>query len=202
MENTTPAIAVRASKPTVQHEMNVAVGQIRWYSSNDGSQDLRWTNLLTARAQFVTGQLAKDNLTMEQFVALKSLDRQNQVAKMARAFTEEFFQYTRDNDWMQEAVGEISDWLNIPGMSEWHVKAAIHSLKRKYTDPLIHRSIGTVSYLIIVYLKSDSDIINQVIFLQRGMSCYYLMQVSKVKIQELGVLLPPFDSKPRQFSSP
>lgn len=145
MENTTLFIAPKASKATVQDAMNKSVGEIRWHASSDGSLDIMWINLLAARAQFVTKQLVKDNLTLEQLAALPSLDRRVQVAKMADAFTKDFFQYTRDKDKMQEAIGDKSDWLNIPGMGAWHVKAAIHSLKRKY-----HRSVRIVSYLVIV----------------------------------------------------
>lgn len=62
--------------------------------------------------------------------------------KWASNLTAEFFQYTRDGDWMQEAVGENANWLNIEGMSAWHAQGALHSLQRKYVELCVFETIS------------------------------------------------------------
>jgi hypothetical protein len=40
-----------------------------------------------------------------------------------------FFYYTRDNSWIQDAVGDQGDWIKINGMALWHIVSALFSLE-------------------------------------------------------------------------
>jgi hypothetical protein len=44
-------------------------------------------------------------------------------------FQHDFFQFSRDSSWMQDAVGPNAGWLNIPGIISWHLRAAIETLR-------------------------------------------------------------------------
>lgn len=68
-------------------------------------------------------------MSIEQYKQLKLHEKQDQVQRLCKAFIKDFFQYTRDNGWMQEAVGEDVSWVDIDGISDWHIKAALHSLQ-------------------------------------------------------------------------
>lgn len=118
-------ITTLTSKLDVQHAMNVAIGTTRWYG---GRKDIRWSNFLAARNLFVEHHLQKE-ISISEYRQLKLDEKKEQVHRLSEAFIKEFFQYTRDNSWMQEAVGDNVDWINITGMSDWHIKAALASLQ-------------------------------------------------------------------------
>lgn len=128
-KESTSLISAKAKKDTVQHAMNLAVGTSFWY----GKRDIRWRNLILVRSQFVADQLQKNNLANKDFVAFTSTQKRDEEAQMKRSFTAEFSQYSRDNDWMQEAVGENPAWILVLGMTDWHVMAAFYSLSRGYS---------------------------------------------------------------------
>lgn len=68
-------------------------------------------------------------MTIDKFKELRLHEKQDRIEKLGRVFIAEFYQYTRDNGWMQEALGNDFNWIHMEGMSEWHIKAALHSLK-------------------------------------------------------------------------
>ena len=74
-------------------------------------------------------ELLRRGLSVEQFKHLPGTDRRYRIGLLESAFFESFFQYTRDGGWMEEAVGESEDWIQIEGMSRWHVKWALHALE-------------------------------------------------------------------------
>ncbi|CAG8951023.1 hypothetical protein HYFRA_00006420 [Hymenoscyphus fraxineus] len=104
----------------VQQCMNETVGTTYWTSSLN-----LWKNLLLARNNFIRERLERIGLTAAQFKALPLGPRRSRIARLEFAFSAEFFAYSRDGDWMQEAVGEERSWLDVPGMREWHVRAAL-----------------------------------------------------------------------------
>ncbi|CAG8980100.1 hypothetical protein HYALB_00012566 [Hymenoscyphus albidus] len=109
-------IKQKASKAEVQHTMNVAIGYTRWYG---GRKDLMWINLLAARNKFVEYHIQTE-LSITQYKQLELSEKQDQVQQLCKLFIKEFLQHTRDNSWMQEAVGEDFSWVHIKGMSDWH----------------------------------------------------------------------------------
>lgn len=53
------------------------------------------------------------------------------VAQLEIVFAAEFYKYTRDDNWMQDAVGLNSNWIYVHGMSAWHVRTAIQTVHKK-----------------------------------------------------------------------
>ncbi|RDL38711.1 uncharacterized protein BP5553_03051 [Venustampulla echinocandica] len=119
------SIKPRAPRNTVVDCMNASVGQQYWIG-----QDIRWRNFLAARNTFVRERLQfETGLSPKQFKGLAMVQRRYRIGQLERIFAAGFFQYTRDSDWMQEAVGNSDSWIYIHGMSAWHVKSALHALE-------------------------------------------------------------------------
>ncbi|KAF4634529.1 hypothetical protein G7Y89_g3580 [Cudoniella acicularis] len=87
----------------------------------------------SARNNFVHDQLQREGLSPQQFKRLNMNQRFYRTSQIDQAFAAGFFQYTRDGNWMQEAVGEDNSWIFIHGMSAWHVKSALYALENSGT---------------------------------------------------------------------
>jgi len=124
-------IQPKSSKSVVQECMNISVGKIYWVEQNS-----KWQNLLEARNNFVKERLQRsEGLSVEQFKQLETNQRRYRVGRLESAFTEDFFNYTRDGGWMAEAVGEEDRWIHIEGISRWHVKWALHAIENSNVGP-------------------------------------------------------------------
>ncbi|KAF4630448.1 hypothetical protein G7Y89_g7690 [Cudoniella acicularis] len=117
------SVQMRTSMVTVQEYMNSTLPQKLW----DG-RDNRWRNFLEARKNFVKKQLQQEGLSTKQFIELDLVQKRYRVSQLERVFAAEFFQYSRDESWMQDAVGPTDAWLFIHGMSQWHVKYALQAI--------------------------------------------------------------------------
>lgn len=103
--------------------------------------------LMLIPKQVARNEFARKRLHLEGYATLeyKALPRESKrfvAKKIAAVFVDDkdgFFQYTRDNYWMQDAVGDQDGWIKIEGMATWHVSAALLALEvernRSYTPP-------------------------------------------------------------------
>ena|SRR5690349_15449475 len=83
-----------------------------------------------ARNQFVKDQIRNKNLTVKQLKNLPITDKRYHILQIESAFISSFFAYTRDKGWMENAVGDAKDWIELDGMAAWHVSKAISALEK------------------------------------------------------------------------
>lgn len=57
-------------------------------------------------------------------------EKQILIVRIAGIFHMEFFRYSRDENWMEDAVGDNGAWMDIDGMCSWHVRWAIRAIER------------------------------------------------------------------------
>lgn len=134
----------------VQEYMNSASGTEKWKGITAASWRLLivrlvylssllpWSSLTKiatqrARNEFVKDQLTTIGVTEKELRQLMDIQRYRLVARLEEAFIASFFDYSRDHDWMQDAVGENRDWIMVNGMAAWHIRAALIDLKRGYS---------------------------------------------------------------------
>ena len=67
-------------------------------------------------------------LSPKQFQRLEKVYKLKNLGALERSFGNNFFEFTRDGSWMEDAVGSSAKWLEIPGIVPWHVRAAIETL--------------------------------------------------------------------------
>jgi hypothetical protein len=83
-----------------------------------------------ARKDFIRKRLHDDGYTYKEYKTLPDPKRRYYCDKLKSAFISGFFEYTRDGDWMEEAVGNQDEWIKIEGMAAWHVNGALAALKK------------------------------------------------------------------------
>ncbi|KAF4637150.1 hypothetical protein G7Y89_g935 [Cudoniella acicularis] len=98
-----------------------------------------------ARKGFVKEELQRQGLSPKQFKESDVIQKRYHIAQIERAFAAQFFQYTRDNSWMQDAVGPDSSWIYIHGMSVWHVRFALQSIESDVRDDALIEPTGSTS---------------------------------------------------------
>jgi hypothetical protein len=96
----------------------------------------------TARNAFVLQALLDQKLSPKQFQQLAIVFKREKFINLQEAFRDNFFEFTRDGSWMQKAAGLNRNWLDIPGIIDWHVRAAINTLTYKDTT-------GTFNYSLV-----------------------------------------------------
>lgn len=72
-----------------------------------------------ARNEFLRHALAEMNLSVDEYVSLGQEVKDNRDLQLQAAFKTEFFQFTRDGDWMAAAVGDNREWIALHEMSQW-----------------------------------------------------------------------------------
>jgi hypothetical protein len=98
----------------------------------------------------VENQLSIEKMSLQQFKALDKNVKGYTLSQLEEKFSKEFFKYTRDSHWMQEAAGNNDNWIKIPGMCGWHVRHAIHALE--YSED----TVGTSPIHAVPNLHSSS----------------------------------------------
>ncbi|KAF4637057.1 hypothetical protein G7Y89_g1010 [Cudoniella acicularis] len=124
-----PSVSLRTSIPEVQECMNRSVEMDLWNAKSP-----RWRYLLVIRKQFIKEQLQKEGITPTELKNLDVAQRRYRLLQLEQVFAAEFFQYTRDNGWMEDAVGPNSNWLYIHGMSAWHVRHTVQAIEATLDD--------------------------------------------------------------------
>jgi hypothetical protein len=98
----------------------------------------------TARNTFVYRKLSDKEMSLTQLHQLERYQKKQTLLSLERFFRHNFFQYSRDGGWMQDAFGPNAAWLNIPGIISWHVRAAIETLRYEETHGMLNRHFRAV----------------------------------------------------------
>lgn len=140
-----PISEIKQKSPVweVQEAMNRCVGEIRWGTISN----VRWRNTLKARNNFFKQALAEMKLSIREYRSLDQEIRRNCALQLQAAFERDFFQFTRDANWMALAIGDEKDWIAIPGMSQWmhfHAMSAIDKEPPAALAPSSQEDAGTL----------------------------------------------------------
>ncbi|KAH6684033.1 hypothetical protein B0J14DRAFT_555038 [Halenospora varia] len=120
-----PLIIHKTPKHVVQDHMNHVVGREFWVANGK-----RWAAFLLTRADFVTSVLIREGFTNQSLKRRTPREKQILIVRIAGIFRMEFFRYSRDESWMEDAVGDNDAWMDIDGMCSWHVRWAIRAIER------------------------------------------------------------------------
>jgi hypothetical protein len=93
----------------------------------------------TARNNYILRKLSEKQISPIQFHQLERSYKKNNLIYLERDFRHNFFEYSRGTEWMEDAVGPDTSWLEVSGIISWQVRAAIETLC--YED-----TVGTFTY--------------------------------------------------------
>ncbi|KAF4635372.1 hypothetical protein G7Y89_g2728 [Cudoniella acicularis] len=119
------SILVRAGAKMAEFPRTHAAISCRWASSDPVAHVEQ-----EARNLFVQERLNQQGLSIRQFKDLDERSKRHCIERLQEAFYDEFFQYSRDGEWMEGAVGPDERWIRVPGMSDWHVKWALQAIEK------------------------------------------------------------------------
>lgn len=71
----------------------------------------------------------KEHLTSLEFDLLSKEGKRQCEARFALTFAARFFEFTRDGEWMEDAVRENVNWIYVDGMSAWHIKQGLSTFE-------------------------------------------------------------------------
>jgi hypothetical protein len=87
-------------------------------------------------------------LSVQQLMELGEHTRFEKIFQLEQAFSTRFFEYSREEEWMKNAVGDVEDWIKMEGMATWQIKMALAAILTETYNGSFQCSFSSLSLII------------------------------------------------------